>query len=318
MPLYAVPSFAAGAHAGTTVTPKGYLTGTGEWTSPVYTADQPFSWAVASWNGNGESIELLVRVKPGADWSPWLSFGTWSESGAKASRETQVCEGVAKLSTDTLTLTQPAQEWQLQVRLQNATLKRAWLCTAIPSYRSDEPAHQAAWGIELPVPPKSQMIYEGGNVWCSPTSLAMVMAFWGQNLPIPEVLVPGVYDPVYEGTGNWPFNTAYAGAKGFVAWVDRLPGFADLERWIERGVPVICSVAYSREWLPNAVHHYTGGHLLVVRGFTAEGDAICNDPAAPNDEGVRVVYRRDLFKRAWLDRGGVVYLVHPEGWIPSL
>lgn len=313
MPLHAVPSFAEGAHAGTTTTAEGYLTGTGEWTSPVYTAP-PFTWAVASWNGNGERLEPLVRAKLGANWTPWFSFGNWSEGGEKGSHEKQSFEGVGKLSTDTLSLAETATEWQLQVRLSNATLKRAWLCTAIPAARSIEPAHREAWGVELPVPQKSQMIYEGGNVWCSPTSLSMVMAAWGADLPIPEVLVPGVYDPVYEGTGNWPFNTAYAGAKGFVSYVDRLPGYADLERWITRGVPVICSVAYSREWLPNAVHPYTGGHLLVVRGFTAEGDVICNDPAASTNEGVRVVYRRDLFQRAWLDRGGVVYLVYPEGW----
>lgn len=314
MPLHALPSFAEGAHAGTTLTAEGHLTGTGEWTSPVITAKQPFTWAVASWNGNGDRLEILVRAKLGPNWSPWFSFGTWSETGERSSIEKQAYEGVGKLSTDTLSLAEPAVQWQLQVRLQNATLKRAWLATAIPADRSREPAHRAAWGVELPVPTKSQMIYEGGSVWCSPTSLSMVMAAWGTDLPIPETLVPGVYDPVYEGTGNWPFNTAYAGSKGFVAWVDRLPGYADLERWIARGVPVICSVAYSREWLPNAVHPYTGGHLLVVRGFTAEGDVICNDPAASTNEGVRVVYRRDLFQRAWLDRGGVVYLLHPEGW----
>lgn len=314
MPLYPIPSFAEGAHSGTAVTEHGHLTGTGEWNSPVYTAEQPFSWAVASWNGNGEAIEVRLRAKLGADWSPWFSFGTWSEEGAKGSLPTQAVENVGKLSTDTLTLAQPVTEWQLQVRLQAATLKRAWLVAAIPAERSAEPAYTAAWGVELPVPTKSQMIYEGGSVWCSPTSLSMVMAAWGTDLPIPETLVPAVYDPVYGGTGNWAFNAAYAGAKGFVAWVDRLPGFADLERWIARGVPVICSVAYDRAWLTNAVHPYTGGHLLVVRGFTAEGDVICNDPAAPTDEGVHVVYARAPFQRAWLDRGGVVYLLHPEGW----
>jgi hypothetical protein len=313
MPLYAVPTFAEGTHAGTAVSAEGYLTGSGEWTSIVYTADLPFSWAVASWNASGDGVEVLVRTKLGSNWSSWFSFGQWSETGAKGSQESQVVEGVGKLSTDTLTLAEPVQEWQLQIRLQGATLKRAWLTAAIPADRSTEPAFQAAWGKDLAVPLRSQMVYEGGNVWCSPTSLAMVMAYWGMNESIPEAVVPGVYDPVYEGTGNWPFNTAYAGSKGFVAWIDRLPAFADLERWIARSIPVICSVAYNREWLPNAVTAQTGGHLLVVRGFTVEGDVIVNDPAAPLDEGVHVVYRRDLFQRAWLDRGGVVYLLYPEG-----
>lgn len=70
--------------------------------------------------------------------------------------------------------------------------------------------------------------------------------------------------------------------------MDRFGGFAELERWIARG------------------------HLLVVRGFTPEGDVIVNDPAAASDEGVRRVYKRELFQRAWLDRSGVVYIIYPE------
>jgi hypothetical protein len=161
------------------------------------------------------------------------------------------------------------------------------------------------------------MVYpDGGRVWCSPTSLAMVMAFWGKRVSIPDEVVPGVYDSQYDGHGNWPFNTAYAGAHGFVAYVHRLPGFGALERWIAAGVPIIASVAYARSWLENAPIDQTAGHLLVVRGFTSQGDVVVNDPAAPHDEEVPRVYRREQFRRAWLDRGGVVYIIHPEGWQP--
>jgi hypothetical protein len=140
----------------------------------------------------------------------------------------------------------------------------------------------------------------------------MVMAYYCHVESVPDAAVPGVYDAAYGGHGNWPFNTAYAATRGFTAYVDRFGGFADLERWIARGRPIIARVAYSREWLPNAPIPGTDGHLLVVRGFTPEGDVIVNDPAADSDEGVRLVYQRDLFRRAWLDGGGVVYVVYPE------
>ena len=41
---------------------------------------------------------------------------------------------------------------------------------------------------------------------------------------------------------------------------------------------------------------------MVVTGFTAEGDVIVNDPAAPGDADVRRVYPRAAFENVWLTR----------------
>jgi len=287
----------------------------GDWTSPVYTAESPFTWAVASWNTDGAgAVVVELRVQSQGGWSPWFSFGAWSAAGDRHSLAGQKVEGVGRMDTDTLRLDQPARQWQMRVQIAHGTLKRLWLTTALPGTPTveGEPPREA-WGKDLSVPLRSQMVYpNGGNVWCSPTSLSMVMAFWGHEESIPEQCVPGVFDPVYEGHGNWPFNTAYAATRGFVAYVDRFSSYADLERWIDRGIPVICSVAYSRDWLENAPLAQVRGHLLVVRGFTEQGDVIVNDPAAAEDTGVRLVYKRDQFRRAWLERAGVVYVIYPE------
>ena len=63
------------------------------------------------------------------------------------------------------------------------------------------------------------MVYpDGGEVWCSPTSTSMVLAYWagdtGPCEPRVRAAVEGVYDWVYDGHGNWPFNTAYAATAG--------------------------------------------------------------------------------------------------------
>lgn len=324
MPLISLHEFREGQHSGTQPAPGGGLclapgTEAGEWIGPVHSTTGPFDWAVASWNGEGEQIEVQVRVACPGGWSPWFSFGTWSLNGEQRhSIEGQKAPGLGRLATDTLLLEQPSRSWQMRVLLRRATLRRAWLSASLAAHRSPEAPHRAAWGKDLDVPRRSQMIYpEGGKVWCSPTSLAMVMAFWGHQESIPEQVVPGVYDSVYDGHGNWPFNTAYAGARGFVAYVDRFDSFTPLERLTAAGVPVIASVAYQKEWLPNAPIDQTRGHILVVRGFTPGGDVIVNDPAASTDDGVRLVYRRHLFQRAWLDRGGVVYVVVPPSHAPG-
>ena len=315
MGLTRIDSFSEGNHAGTCAPGGGGLVlkpgaQAGEWLSPVYRGGR-FDWAVASWNGEAD-LEVAVRVGLGHEWSPWFSYGRWCPGPERRSLLEQEVPGVGALTTDTLTLERPAQVWQLRVSLEGGRLERLWLATALRAYRSPEGPYRPAWGKELPVPLRSQMVYpNGGRVWCSPTSLAMVMAFWGHEESIPGQVVPGVYDPVYGGHGNWPFNTAYAGLRGFEAWVDRLPGLADLERLVAGGLPVIASVSYQKAWLQNAPIDQTAGHLLVVRGFTAEGDVIVNDPAAASDEEVRRVYRREQFRRAWLDRGGVVYVLRP-------
>lgn len=307
-----------GVHEGTIPVREGGLASapgqpSGHWTSPVYRQDIPFDWAVVSWNGVGERLEVKIRAAMPEGWSPWFSFGPWSLAGQRHSVPDQKAPGVGRLETDTLILERPARAYQLRVSLHDARLKRLWVAAAVSMHRSPDAPYRAAWGKELAVPRRSQMLFpNGGKVWCSPTSLSMVMAFWGKNESIPDRVVPGVYDSVYGGHGNWPFNTAFAATRGFVAHVDRFPGFAELEQKIAAGIPVIAAVSYDASWLENAVYPGTQGHLLVVTGFTPEGDVIVNDPAASTDEGVRAVYKREQFRRAWLDRGGVVYVLYPE------
>ena len=56
-------------------------------------------------------------------------------------------------------------------------------------------ADEDLWGRELVVPARSQMAYpDGGEAWCSPASLSMVMAYWAGKLgdasleqPVPTV-----------------------------------------------------------------------------------------------------------------------------------
>jgi hypothetical protein len=53
---------------------------------------------------------------------------------------------------------------------------------------------------------------------------------------------------------------------------------------------------------------------MVIRGFTAAGDVIVNDPAAARPRGVRRTYDRGQFENAWIPAtGGVVYVMRPEG-----
>jgi hypothetical protein len=169
----------------------------------------------------------------------------------------------------------------------------------------------------LDVPRLSQMTWKdaGGAGWCSPTSVSMVLAHAGRLPPGTDVPAAAreVFDPAYDGTGNWPFNTAWAASLADHAFVTRLHDLCEAEAFIAAGIPLVASVAYPAGGLPGAPTHATDGHLLVVRGFTAAGDVVTNDPAAPTERSVRRTYERAAFERAWLDgSGGLVYVIHRD------
>src|SRR5205085_12613026 len=122
------------------------------------------------------------------------------------------------------------------------------------------------------------------DTWGYEPSDAELAAFPGPTRPDgaryvdPQVdfAARGVYDWNYHGTGNWPFNTAYAASRGLSAFVTRLRSLAEAERFIAAGIPVIASVSFSSGALSGAPIASTAGHLLVIVGFTSTGDVVVN------------------------------------------
>lgn len=167
------------------------------------------------------------------------------------------------------------------------------------------------------------MIYpDGRNVWCSPACVSMVLAHWLPDStacePRVRAAVNGVYDHVYRGYGNWPFNTAYAFHTAYAAGVDvaayvmRLPDLAAAEAWLAAGVPLILSYGWRPGDLTGAPLASSRGHLVVLTGFDRRGDPVVHDPAAPSNETVRRTYRRDQIERLWLSHSaGTTYAIHP-------
>ncbi|MGA8113443.1 MAG: C39 family peptidase, partial [Actinocatenispora sp.] len=207
------------------------------------------------------------------------------------------------------------------------------MASALPAGLAPASAPGVAAGVTLDVPRYSQEIHSGqypqwdGGVeaWCSPTSTSMLVAYWGTG-PTPadySWVDPGYADPwvdhaarntfdhSYDGCGNWPFNTAYAGRFGLDAFVTRLRSMAEAEQFIAAGIPLAVSAAFQKGQIPG-LDYSTNGHLMVVAGFAADGGLLLNDPASPDDASVRKAVGRPEFEAAWLSSsGGTVYVVHP-------
>ena len=82
----------------------------------------------------------------------------------------------------------------------------------------------------------------------------------------------------------------------------RLTSLREAERFIAAGIPLAASIRFSRGQLTGAPISATSGHLVVITGFTSNGDVVVNDPAARTDASVRRTYDRGQFERAWLRR----------------
>ena len=323
----------------------------GTWTSPAFSPGFGFTELVSSWNADtpsGTWIQIEMRgVTDKSAPTKWYVLGRWAYGDDTIYRTSVGGQGDANgfVSIDTFfAKDHPLVQYQLR-----ATLYRKASSTATPrlwrigAVASDAPNQKpaiptalgGAEGIVLNVPPYSQEIHAGqypqydggGEAWCSPTSTSMVLAFWNALPPAaewswvdpsyadPEVdnTARQVFDYHYDGAGNWPFNTAYAGGRGLDAFVTQLRGLNEAEQFIKAGIPLVASVAAN----PNKLTGFlldkgTNGHLLVIVGFTQSGDVVVNDPAALSDSAVRRVYNRAEFERSWLPAtGGIVYVMKP-------
>lgn len=308
----------------------------GEIESPELVPGFRFDEVVLSWNGSapsGSYIRIYLQVRTGDRWSREFCYAIWNEDNTPMKRMSVrgQRDSLAALNADILNLKKPAEAVRVSARLCSAdgeaypTLRMLNVHVLdseapLPSAR----ANKRVWGTDLDVPQLSQLSVPDGGRFCSATSTAMVLSYWGQELGRPDLTcgvqqaVDGIYDIGWGGTGNWTFNTAFAGTfDGIRAVVTRFTGISQIEEWIARGVPVIVSLDYNK--LRARDTNQRSGHLMVMRGFTPEGECVLNDPNTRLDLGRngRVVYSRAALEAAWLRNPGswgTVYLIYPVDW----
>jgi hypothetical protein len=330
----------------------------GSWTSPDVSLNFGFNELVSSWNattptGTWVQSEIQPKLDDG-HWGKWYILGRWTSGDSDFHRTSVGGQGDADgfVSIDTFfTKDHPAVAYRLRLTLFRRTTTAA--SPSVSRYGAVASNYTNQKGsfpspstmkkkIVLDVPKYSQEIHHGeypqydngGEAWCSPTSTAMVVAYWDQRFPgrgyqpspaetawvnpayadpVVDFTARAVYDYHYNGAGNWPFNTAYAASRGLVADVTQLHSLAEAEPFIRAGIPLVASINFTSNKLPGASIKSTDGHLVVIVGFSADGSTVyVNDPASPDDASVVHTYGREAFERAWIDgSGGIVYVDRP-------
>jgi hypothetical protein len=222
-----------------TVAGKAYEAGT--WTSPWATPGFGATSLIPTWETTtpGRSmvrVEVRARDADGRT-GTWDTMADWSRTNRPVKRTTYSgqADDLGSVDVDTWTAASTISAWQVRVTLlrpkgsSNAvTLERVG-AVASAGEKTARPTSVPGPGVGtvLDVPTLSQMVHTGhypqwgggGTAWCSPTSLAMVLGYYGIS-PTPTGITPGhgdavvdhtakmVYDHGYRGTGNWAFNTA--------------------------------------------------------------------------------------------------------------
>lgn len=312
-----------------------------------------FTELVASWNSTtppGTFVELSLRVRRGTAWSGWFSYGKWSDNGTNVGSIKGQQDEVARLNVDLLQVlagesradegsanagapeqaegvgssgrAADAVRFKLELTRETPDLDSprvrliGFTYAPVPAASSQDGAATGEYtpaDVALDVAPRAQLsVPEIGRIICSPTSLATVMAYHGHHEGT-EQAAAGAKDNGAGIYGNWSYNVAYAGEKGFTAWVQRCNSMEDVKQYLLRGLPIIASIRITdTEQLIGAESAYPYGHLLVITGLTTEDGhdyVLVNDPSAHEDEGVPRRYRLDQFIKAWTRK--IIYVLQP-------
>jgi hypothetical protein len=332
--------------------PRDYQAGswTSPWQSTTFGFMQLVSsWNADTPAGTWIQVEMRATAATDGHQTKWYVLGRWAYGDADIHRTSVGGQGDKDgyVAIDTFVPKNPMSAYQLQLTLYRAVGTTATpRVTRIGAVVSDPvtikpyapSATTMTQAVELAVPRYSQETHigeypqfdNGGEAWCSPTSTSMVVAYWGtgpsvsdyayvqqdypaQPDPWVDYAARYVFDYHYEGAGNWPFNTAYAAHFGLESEVTQLHSLAEAEQFIKAGIPLVASIAFNSGKLDGFFFKSTNGHLMVIVGFTVDGNPIVNDPASPDDPSVRHVYDRAQFEEAWMSStGGIVYVIHPS------
>ena len=231
------------------------------------------------------------------------------------------------VNVDNLVLDQPANAYQFRATLLSFAIDRS----VNPSIRRitvsysgvvDDPAERKKLSPPIQidgdwVQPARSVPAQGAEVKplsaqiCSPTSTSMVMAYWGVDRPTQENAL-AIYDEAHDMFGNWNRAVQCAGSLGLDAWLARFRNWDQVKAMIARGQPIVAGIKFKKGEFPSSVLSSTAGHLIVIRGFTKDGDVIVNDPGS-RLRGNGVVYKANELAHAWFDHGGVGYVISKPG-----
>lgn len=303
----------AGTHDGTVIS-GGNLTLASGRTSGTFVSNTinigTFKYMVASWNAktNGGNININVQFElSGGSWSGWYSWGTWSStrgvSGSSDLDGTHATMGIDTLRVKSSYTTTGNIKFRVKLTKTNGTPVVSNVTIATPQMAKQSTVGSYPSYHLNNVPMRSQTASENGSIGgviCSPTTTAMAVEYMGTYASSLSTAYD-MYDNVWGRYGNWSFAAAYAGEKGYTAYID-FYDVAMAKYALSQGVVLGCSTMLT-----------ASGHIVLLTGYDEANDQfIVNDPAVSPSNPQVTRYSVSYFTQRWFESEtnnlGVVYV----------
>ncbi len=305
---------------------------TARYISPVIRCKFPATEFLPSWNillpRPDQAFHVYLRfhseksVKP----SPWFFVGEFGEKHHKPLSGNTDRWG--KTHIDYVELFKPAIAFQIRIDFvlpgkledysrQAPLIRRLFVHYSGQGKAASRKSRQSApqsRSKQIRVPYRSQLAVERKeirNSVCCPTSLAMILQFYGIDRPTLDVC-DAVYNERYDMYGIWPQVSQVAAQHGFRSWVTRFRSHSEVKDYLRQGQPIIASIRVADGELRGASYPHSNGHIIVLTGYRANGRYIVNDPFSAGPEGAEIDYFADDIEKVWLDKGGVAILVEKD------
>jgi len=268
-----------------------------------------FTQVSPSWNSkttNDSSVEILIRLKVGENWTGFISYGIWSTDGNNIGIDKDQSDDLVKVTGDRIFVSNDkfADAVQLKVVFRGNGSKLSLIAVTTDSGEEEDLVGDYLKIIEN-VPMISQLAsgHKDSHSICSPTSVTMVLKYYGIPVELNDV-TKGTSDTGSKLYGNWPQNSAYAGEQnGIRAYTKKCTTINAVKNLIAKDIPVVASVVSKDDKaLDGAISAFPSGHLMVVVGFKKIDGVeyiVVNDPAANSDEEVRKDYKLDQWVSVW-------------------
>lgn len=275
---------------------------------PQY-SQSPFNEGLPSWNGtapdNNSGFRVQMRFPYNGGWSPWLTVGYW-ESNILGTYTKPTYDG-GYIDYDNVKLYSYQNSWQFKIIIARTTASVASPTIKKLSFFVSDSRTTSDVNIASIVNDKPQAIFiptnfvyqydvdpNFGKDICSPTSVAMIIKSYNIYVD-PRSFAIDNYDTNFDMYGIWPRAVQNASEYGLDGAVTRYRTWSEAYEVLVNGGRIALSVG-----LP-----LYSGHLMMLAGFTSDGNPIVHDPAKSN--GYSFVFDKTQLSQSWFNKGGVAY-----------
>jgi len=272
----------------------------------------PFNQGLPSWNGsvvhNSTGFMVQMRFTYNNGWSPWLTVGYWKNYIWSNYGATNFPGGFVDI--DYVKLNYYTNKWQFKVILTRFNTNHpSPRIHKLSFFVSDSRTTANINQIVMDKPPQifipTSFIYQygvdptiGGSI-CSPTTLSMILASYGIQVD-PYLFALATRDPYFNIFGVWPRAVQHAAEYGLDGDVTRYRTWSEAYQVLANGGRIGMSIGSPL---------YPNGHLLMLAGFTSNGDPIVHDPAKSN--GYSFLFNKTSLSQSWFSKGGIAYTFYP-------